>query len=226
MDDPEADLVSSEPDALGAEFITVELDTQPIEYVVKWAEVGSKFTISCVKKDSDDPNELPPDQLKFESDETFFAPYEEVYPCELTEQSVEIKTDSDSGGEEEEEEEEMGGEVEEEEEEDEDEAETTAGEEEAGSSQLDGEGDGDSDQVDYEPRQRQYRCSYCGKCYSHASSLYRHQQMHAGKGAAMSGGAKRPPQVGLGGGDVICYRLHNAHPHVAFSAQSCVFMLS
>ncbi|CAL8367553.1 unnamed protein product [Gadus morhua 'NCC'] len=185
MDDPETELVSSEPDALGAEFITVELDTQPIEYVVKWAEVGSKFTISCVKKDSDDPNELAPEQLKFETDETFFAPYEEVYPCELTEQSVEIKMDSDSGEEEEEEEDEEG--------EEEEEEETTA-EEEAGSNLLDGEGDGDSYQVDYEPHQRQYRCNYCGKCYSHASSLYRHQQMHAGKGVAMPGAAKRPPQ--------------------------------
>ncbi|CAL8297662.1 unnamed protein product [Merluccius merluccius] len=183
MDDPETELVSSEPDALGAEFITVELDTQPIEYVVKWAEVGSKFTISCVKKDSDDPNELAPDQLKFETDETFFAPYEEVYPCELTEQSVEIKMDSDSGEEEEEGEDgEGGGEEEEEEEEGETTAEEEEEEEEAGSSQPDGEGDGDSDQVDYEPHQRQYRCNYCGKCYSHASSLYRHQQMHAGKG--------------------------------------------
>ena len=212
MDDPETELVSSEPDALGAEFITVELDTQPIEYVVKWAEVGSKFTISCVKKDSDDPNELAPEQLKFETDETFFAPYEEVYPCELTEQSVEIKMDSDSGEEEEEEEDEEG--------EEEEEEETTA-EEEAGSNLLDGEGDGDSYQVDYEPHQRQYRCNYCGKCYSHASSLYRHQQMHAGKAVAMPGAAKRPPQVGLGGDDVIRHRLHHT-PHASVTPPSCV----
>ncbi|KAM7409159.1 hypothetical protein PAMA_002726 [Pampus argenteus] len=168
MEDSEAELVVSESDALGADFITVELDTQPIEYVVKWAEVGSKFTISCVKKDSDDPSELSADQLKIETDEAFFAPYEEVYPCEVTEQSVEIKTDSD------------------EEEEEEEEHEVLV---EAGSSQLDCEAD--SDQADFEPDERQYRCSYCGKCYSHASSLYRHQQTHTGKSARAPPPAKR-----------------------------------
>lgn len=82
MEDSEAELTVSESDALGADFITVELDTQPIEYVVKWAEVGSKFTISCVKKESDDA-ELSADTLKIDTDEAFFAPYEEVYPCEV-----------------------------------------------------------------------------------------------------------------------------------------------
>uniref|UniRef100_A0A3B5PZ55 Si:ch211-128m15.3 n=3 Tax=Xiphophorus TaxID=8082 RepID=A0A3B5PZ55_XIPMA len=155
MEDSETELTVSESDALGADFITVELDTQPIEYVVKWAEVGSKFTISCVKKDSDEAEELTAEPLKIEADEAFFAPYEEVFPCEVTEQSVEIKTDSD--------------------EEDED------GEEtrlllEAGGGAPDGEADPDGDY--YEPEGRQYRCSYCGKRYSHASSLYRHQQTH------------------------------------------------
>ncbi|XP_070697625.1 zinc finger protein 135 [Pempheris klunzingeri] len=171
MEDSEAELAVSESDALGADFITVELDTQPIEYVVKWAEVGSKFTISCVKKDSDEAPELAADQLKIETDEAFFAPYEEVYPCEVTEQSVEIKTDSD-----------------EDEEDGEDGPEVLV---EAGGSQLDGEAD--SDQADFEPDERQYRCSYCGKCYSHASSLYRHQQTHAGK----SGGAPPPTKRAL-----------------------------
>lgn len=166
MEDSEAELTVSETDALGADFITVELDTQPIEYVVKWAEVGSKFTISCVKKDSDDPSELCTEQLKIETDEAFFAPYEEVYPCEVTEQSVEIKMDSD--------------------EEDEEEQEVLV---EAGSSQLDGEAD--SDQAEFEPDERQYRCSYCGKCYSHASSLYRHQQTHTGKSSGPPPAAKR-----------------------------------
>ncbi|XP_019965169.2 zinc finger protein 883 isoform X2 [Paralichthys olivaceus] len=171
MEDSEAELAVSESDALGADFITVELDTQPIEYVVKWAEVGSKFTISCVKKDSDEASDLTPDQLKIETDEAFFAPYEEVYPCEVTEQSVEIKTDSDD-----------------EDEDDEEEHEVLV---EAGSSQLDGEVD--SDQADFESDERQYRCSYCRKCYSHASSLYRHQQTHTGKNA----GAPPPTERAL-----------------------------
>ncbi|XP_062257505.1 uncharacterized protein LOC133966537 [Platichthys flesus] len=175
MEDSEAELAVSEADALGADFITVELDTQPIEYVVKWAEVGSKFTISCVKKDSEDASDLPAEQLKIETDEAFFAPYEEVFPCEVTEQSVEIKTDSD--------------EEEEEEEDTEEEQEVLV---EAGSSQLDGEVD--SDQADFESDERQYRCSYCRKCYSHASSLYRHQQTHTGKNA----GAPPPPRAGAG----------------------------
>ncbi|XP_068590521.1 zinc finger protein 771 [Cebidichthys violaceus] len=132
MEDP-----VSESDALGADFITVELDTQPIEYVVKWAEVGSKFTISCVKKDSDDPADLT-EQLKVETEEAFFAPYEEVFPCEVTEQSVEIKTDSDDEEDEEEEEEE-----------DTEEEEAPV---EAGVSRTDGEVD--SDLADFEPDER------------------------------------------------------------------------
>ncbi|XP_049591122.1 zinc finger protein 135 isoform X1 [Syngnathus scovelli] len=158
MDDSEAQLTVSEADALGADFITVELDTQPIEYVVKWAEVGSKFTISCVKKDSDDPSELSSEQLKMETDEAFFAPYEEVYPCEVTEQSVEIKMESDDDDDDDEEQHQILVEV---------------------GGQPDGEAD--SDRGDLEPDERRYRCGYCGKCYSHASSLYRHQQTHAAK---------------------------------------------
>ncbi|XP_054654970.1 zinc finger protein 420 [Dunckerocampus dactyliophorus] len=178
MEDSEAELTVSEADALGADFITVELDTQPIEYVVKWADVGSKFTISCVKKDSDDP-ELSGEQLKIETDEAFFAPYEEVYPCEVMEQSVEIKMDSD-----------------------EEDHEVLV---EAGSSQLDGEAD--SDQAPFEPDERQYRCSYCGKCYSHASSLYRHQQTHVAKTANLVPSAKRA--------------LEPAHQDARYTCQHC-----
>ncbi|XP_061767385.1 zinc finger protein 135 isoform X2 [Nerophis ophidion] len=178
MEDPEAELTVSEADALGADFITVELDTQPIEYVVKWADVGSKFTISCVKKDSDDP-ELSGEQLKIETDEAFFAPYEEVYPCEVTEQSVEIKMDSD-----------------------EEDHEVLV---EAGSSHLDGEVD--SDQAPFEPDDRQYRCTYCGKCYSHASSLYRHQQTHVAKTASLVASAK--------------HALEPAHQDARYTCQHC-----
>ncbi|KAM9803773.1 uncharacterized protein ACB057_007248 [Neosynchiropus ocellatus] len=159
MEDSEAELIVAESDALGADFITVEMDTQPIEYVVKWAEVGSKFTIACLKKESDEATDLSSEQLKVEGDEHFFVPYEEVYPCEVTEQSVEITMDSD--------------------EEEEDQGEALL---EAGDVQLDGEDESDQDDSDLanlELDERQYRCSYCGKCYSHASSLYRHQQTHA-----------------------------------------------
>ncbi|TKS65127.1 Nuclear receptor coactivator 4 [Collichthys lucidus] len=151
---------------LGADFITVELDTQPIEYVVKWAEVGSKFTISCVKKDSDDPSELTADQLKIETDEAFFAPYEEVYPCEVTEQSVEIKTDSD-----------------EDEDDTEEEHEVLV---EAGSSQLDGELD--SDQADFEPDERQYRALTAGSATATPPASTATSKTHTGK----TGGAAPP----------------------------------
>ncbi|KAF1375329.1 hypothetical protein PFLUV_G00218670 [Perca fluviatilis] len=168
MEDSETELAVSEPDALGADFITVELDTQPIEYVVKWAEVGSKFTISCVKTGAEEggpgSGPGPGGELKMETDEAFFAPYEEVFPCEVTEQSVEIKTDSDD-----------------EETEDDalDDAEVLV---DAGGGQLDP--DPDSEPGEFEADERQYRCSYCGKSYSHASSLYRHQQTHNAKSIA------------------------------------------
>ncbi|XP_077585094.1 uncharacterized protein LOC144204969 [Stigmatopora nigra] len=183
MEDSEAQLTVSEADALGgADFITVELDTQPIEYVVKWAEAGSKFTISCVKKDSDDGAELCGEQLKVDADEAFFAPYEEVYPCELTEQSVEIQMESDEG-------EEIEGEEEEEDEGDDEE------DEEERRRQILLEV-GAAGEADSEPEERRYRCGFCGKCYSHASSLYRHQQTHAAKMAAGTAGgapARRAP---------------------------------
>ncbi|XP_057704280.1 zinc finger protein 585A [Corythoichthys intestinalis] len=179
MEDSEAQLTVSEADALGADFITVELDTQPIEYVVKWAEAGSKFTISCVKKESDDSAELCGEQLKIDADEAFFAPYEEVYPCEVTEQSVEIKMESD----------------EDEEDEEERHRQITV---EVG--RPDGEVDSDP-----EPDERRYRCGFCGKCYSHASSLYRHQQTHSAKMAVVP--AKRA--------------LEPAHQDARYACQHC-----
>ncbi|XP_033836126.1 zinc finger protein 93 [Periophthalmus magnuspinnatus] len=194
--DSEAELSVSEAE-LGADFITVELDTQPIEYVVKWAEVGSKFTISCLKADQSElgdalkrddseselAEELRVDQSELQMDvaDSFLAPYEEVYcdpcdpcdPCEVT-HSVEVRTDWDSGSEQD-------------------------LELNLGSAQLTEVGhmsevghlsevvlessqpDSDPDLDQSESEERQYRCSYCGKAYSHASSLYRHQQSHTGK---------------------------------------------
>ncbi|KAJ0067280.1 hypothetical protein NL108_015810, partial [Boleophthalmus pectinirostris] len=169
--DSEAELSVSEAE-LGADFITVELDTQPIEYVVKWAEVGSKFTISCLKAE----------QLQMDVADSFLAPYEEVYcepcdpcdPCEVT-HSVEVRTDWDSGSDQELEL-------------DLSSAQLTEvghlGEVVLESSQPDSDQDPDQDPEQSDSEERQYRCSYCGKAYSHASSLYRHQQSHTGKTSA------------------------------------------
>lgn len=198
--DPETELVVSEAELsvteaeLGADFITVELDTQPIEYVVKWAEVGSKFTISCLKADQSElgdalkrddseselTEELRVDQseLQIDTGDSFLAPYEEVYgdpcdPCEVT-HSVEVRTDWDSdsdldGG--------LATELDH----------SAMAEVVLESSQPDSDPDLDPDQAESESEERQYRCSYCGKVYSHASSLYRHQQSHTGKSST-----KRP----------------------------------
>lgn len=155
MEDSETELTSSEPDALGADYFTVELDTEPIEYVVKWVEEGSKFTLACVKKEADEGSGLTSEEVKTESDEAFFSQYDEVY-TDVAEQSVEVKTDWD------EEEDNM----------------------EPGSSQLGGDDDGSdsgNDKRDYNPEDRSHRCNYCGKCYSHSSSLSRHLQKHTGK---------------------------------------------
>ncbi|KAK7878339.1 hypothetical protein WMY93_031056 [Mugilogobius chulae] len=189
--DSEAELSVSEAE-LGADFITVELDTQPIEYVVKWAEVGSKFTISCLKADQpelgdalkrdDSESELAEAlrveqaELQIDVGDSFLAPYEEVYcdPADVT-HSVEVRTDWDS--------------------ESEPELELELGPDHMGevvleSSQADSEADQDvdqdqdQDQEQSECEERQYRCSFCGKAYSHASSLYRHQQSHTGKSSA------------------------------------------
>lgn len=163
MEDTGTELTSSEPDALGADFITVELDTQPIEYVVKWAEVGSKFTLSCVKRESDES--FPSDQLvKTESDERFFVPYEAVYTeCEDTEtgliasQEEEVRSVSDI-----------------------DEhtvlVSTPIGEEEE---EDDDGSDSDWDKAGSHSRNRPYNCHICGKSYSHSSSLARHLHLHS-----------------------------------------------
>ncbi|KAI4879888.1 hypothetical protein NFI96_002016 [Prochilodus magdalenae] len=201
MEGTETDLTSSEPDALGADFITVELDTQPIEYVVKWAEVGSKFTISCVKKESDENTCFTSEQLvKSEPDERFFVPYEALYteredtdPSMIASQEV-VRSESDvdehmelvSGHLEEEEEEED--DDDDEDNNDDDEEEEEEEEEEGGKGS-----DGDWEEEGSQSRDRRYNCHYCGKSYSHSSSLARHLHMHTAGDHSST-----PPKARLG----------------------------
>ncbi|XP_051507020.1 zinc finger protein 501-like [Myxocyprinus asiaticus] len=164
MEEIETELTYSEQDALGADFITVELDTQPIEYVVKWAEVGSKFTISCVKKDLDEGACFTSDQMvKVDPDETFFVPYESVFPeCDEADPDL-IATH----------EEEVGSES--------DLNDTTK----PGSSQL----CKDVFDISWDKevsRSRTYRCHICGKTYSHSSSLARHLHVHTDRSSHFS----------------------------------------
>ncbi|XP_072533776.1 uncharacterized protein [Salminus brasiliensis] len=191
MEDTETELTSSEPEALGADFITVELDTQPIEYVVKWAEVGSKFTISCVKKESDEGACFTSDQLvKVEPDERYFVPYEAVYAeCEETDPSIiasqeVVRSDSDVD-------EHMvlvNRQLEEEEEDssDDDGDEDDSMEVEEGS-------DGDWENEGSHSRDKRFNCHFCGKSYSHSSSLARHLHMHTTGDQSSS-----PPKARLG----------------------------
>ncbi|XP_051504497.1 zinc finger protein 501 [Myxocyprinus asiaticus] len=164
MEEIETDLICSEQDALGAEFITVELDTQPIEYVVKWAEVGSKFTISCVKKELDEGACFTSDQVvKVDPDETFFVPYESVYPeCDEVDPDL-IATHEEQVGSES------------------DLDDTT----EPGSSQL----CKDVSDISWEKevyRSRTYSCHFCGKTYSQSSSLARHLHVHTERSSHFS----------------------------------------
>lgn len=195
MEDAETELTSSEHEALGADFITVELDTQPIEYVVKWAEVGSKFTISCVKKDSEEG--FVPGEIKPEPDENFFATYESVYPECIVEESVEVPQPDD----EEEEEEDGLDQVGVRSDSDDDQM-------EPGSSQLGlmetgemlppprwrggggggGRGRGGRSGTRAPKGSGSHACHVCGKCYSHSSSLSRHVQTHRRGNKLMGGG--------------------------------------
>ncbi|XP_017546131.1 zinc finger protein 883 [Pygocentrus nattereri] len=182
MEDTETERTSSEPDALGADFITVELDTQPIEYVVKWAEVGSKFTISCVKKESDENACFTPEQLvKTEPDERFFVPYEAVYTeCEDTDPSMiasqeVVRSDLDVD----QHMELVSSNLEEEDDDDNE-------EEDEGS-------DGDWEEEGSHSRDRRYNCHFCGKSYSHSSSLARHLHLHTAGDRSSS-----PPKARLG----------------------------
>lgn len=163
MEEVETELTLSEADMLGADFITVELDTQPIEYVVKWAEVGSKFTLACVKKESDDNICLVTDQLvRTDSDERFFAPYETVYAeCDDADPSLIASQEEEVGS---------GSDIEQ--------------HIELESSQLVEQEIGDvGSDVDWEMgsshSKRVYNCHLCGKSYSHSSSLARHLHMHS-----------------------------------------------
>ncbi|XP_043111438.1 zinc finger protein 90 [Puntigrus tetrazona] len=161
MEETETELTCFEQDALGADFITVELDTQPIEYVVKWAEVGSKFTIACVKKDLDEAACFTSDQMvKVEPDETFFVPYEAVYPeCDEADPDL-IATH----------EEEVGSESD------------FNDDAEAGDGQPCEEEDVTDACWETEvSRARTYDCHVCGKSYSHSSSLARHLHVHSEK---------------------------------------------
>ncbi|XP_005156559.1 uncharacterized protein [Danio rerio] len=158
MEEIETELTCSEQEALGADFITVELDTQPIEYVVKWAEAGSKFTIACVKKDLEEAGCFTSDQMvKVDPDETFFVPYESVYPeCDDVDTEL-IATH----------EEEVGSEL------DFDNSTETV------NSQLCEEED--ISDISWEKEvshPRTYNCHFCGKSYSHSSSLARHLHTH------------------------------------------------
>uniref|UniRef100_A0A8C1M277 Si:ch211-128m15.3 n=1 Tax=Cyprinus carpio TaxID=7962 RepID=A0A8C1M277_CYPCA len=142
-------------DALGADFITVELDTQPIEYVVKWADVGSKFTITCVKKDLDETSDQ---MVKVEPDETFFVPYDTVFP-ECDEAALDLIATH---------EEEVGSESD------------FNDHTEAGNSQLCEEEDISDICWEREvSHARAYNCRFCGKSYSHSSSLARHLHVHS-----------------------------------------------
>ncbi|XP_056326835.1 zinc finger protein 883 [Danio aesculapii] len=158
MEEIETELTCSEQDALGADFITVELDTQPIEYVVKWAEAGSKFTIACVKKDLEEAGCFTSDQMvKVDADETFFVPYESVYP-ECDDADTELIATH---------EEEVGSELD------------FNNSTETMNSQLCEEED--ISDVSWEKEvslARTYNCHFCGKSYSHSSSLARHLHTH------------------------------------------------
>ncbi|XP_016352169.1 zinc finger protein 883-like [Sinocyclocheilus anshuiensis] len=166
MEETETELTCSEQDALGADFITVELDTQPIEYVVKWAEVGSKFTITCVKKDLDEDACFTANQMvKVEPDETFYVPYDTVYP-ECDEAAPDLIATH---------EEEVGSESD------------FTYNTEAGNSQFRDEEDLSDICWEREvSHARTYNCRFCGKSYSHSSSLARHLHVHSNRSSLTS----------------------------------------